>query len=290
MSVSNSSEKVIESYLFSCIEKEKLFENINSKDDRDAAEKYLQNAINDAEFALNCLGPYLKTNMKILEIGGGLHLLSSYLHFQGYDITSIEPGDFTLFVNKLRKNILKVLNKTTIHTTTLENFQTKHKYDFIFSINVLEHTNSILEHINCQRKLLSDYNSKALFRAPNYNIPFEPHFYKFFIPFFPNFTFKSLYRKKLIEEYGERRYLEIFQSINFDCKFSFINKYFSIDIKNPLSEIIKRLESDKIFNERILKNNKVKIIYKTLNFFKLNYLLNFFPKRFYPYLIFEIKK
>lgn len=283
-------EKVIESYLFSCIEKEKLFENINGKDERDAAEKYLQNAINDAEFALNFLEPYLKTNMKILEVGGGLHLLSSYLHFQGYDITSIEPGDFTLFVNKLRKNILKVLNKTTIYTTTLENFQTKHKYDFIFSINVLEHTNSILEHINCQRKLLSDYNSKALFRAPNYNIPFEPHFYKFFIPSFPTFTFEKLYKKNLVKEFGEERYREIYQSLNFDCKYTYINKNFSITIKNPLSEIFQRLKNDDLFSQRILKNNKIKAIYKLINQLKLYNFLKIFPKRFYPYLIFVINR
>ena len=62
--------------------KRKLFENINNKDERVAAEKYLQNAINDAEFALNFLEPYLKTNMKILEVGGGLHLLSSICIFK----------------------------------------------------------------------------------------------------------------------------------------------------------------------------------------------------------------
>ena len=283
-------EKKIESYIFSLIEKEKLFDNLDDQFERVEAEKYLSNAIADAEFTLNLLEPYLNHNIKILEVGGGLHLLSSYLLKQGYEITSIEPGGFSFYIDKLRNNILNILNSNNIYSTSLEDFETQKKFDLIFSVNVLEHTDSILEHIKCQINLLKDKSSRALFRAPNYNIPFEPHFYKFFIPFLPHFTFKSLFRKKLIEEYGERRYLEIFESINFDCKFSFINKYFSIDIKNPLAEIIKRLESDKIFNERILKNNKVKIIYKTLNFFKLNYLLNFLPKRFYPYLIFEIKK
>ena len=50
--------------------------------------------------------------------------------------------------------------------------------------------------LTVKEKLLSDYNSKALFRAPNYNIPFEPHFYKFFI-IFPGFTFERLYKKTL---------------------------------------------------------------------------------------------
>ncbi len=282
-------EKVIETYLLSGIKKEKLFENINDKDEIDAAEKYLQNAINDAEFTLNLLKPYLNHEIKILEVGGGLHLLSSYLLKQGYNITSIEPGGFSFYVDKLRKNILNILDNENTYTTSLEDFDTKDKFDLIFSINVLEHTESILEHIECQINLLSDNSSKALFRAPNYSIPFEPHFYKFFIPFLPQFTFKSLYRKKLIKEFGEERYLEILASINFNCKFSLINKYFSIETKNPITEILQRLENDNLFNERILKNKKVKIIYKIVKFLKLHYLLKFLPKRFYPYLIFEIK-
>ena len=282
-------EKVIETYLFSGIKKEKLFENINDKDEIAAAEKYLQNAINDAEFTLNLLKPYLNHEIKILEVGGGLHLLSSYLLKQGYNITSIEPGGFSFYIDKLRKNILNILDNKNTYTTSLEDFDTKDKFDLIFSINVLEHTESILEHIECQINLLSDNSSKALFRAPNYSIPFEPHFYKFFIPFLPQFTFKSLYRKKLIKEFGEERYLEILASINFDCKFSFINKNFSINIKNPITEIFQRLETDNLFNQRILKNNKVKIIFKILNFLKLHYFFKFLPKRLYPYLVFEIK-
>ncbi len=282
-------EKVIETYLLSGIKKEKLFENINDKDEIAAAEKYLQNAINDAEFTLNLLKPYLNHEIKILEVGGGLHLLSSYLLKQGYNITSIEPGGFSFYVDKLRKNILNILDNKNTYTTSLEDFDTKDKFDLIFSINVLEHTESILEHIECQINLLSDNSSKALFRAPNYSIPFEPHFYKFFIPFLPQFTFKSLYRKKLIKEFGEERYLEILASINFDCKFSFINKNFSINIKNPITEIFQRLETDNLFNQRILKNKKVKIMYIILNFLKLHYFFKFLPKRLYPYLVFEIK-
>jgi len=79
-------EKVIETYLFSGIKKEKLFENINDKDEIAAAEKYLQNAINDAEFTLSLLKPYLNHEIKILEVGGGLHLLASYLLKQAYKL------------------------------------------------------------------------------------------------------------------------------------------------------------------------------------------------------------
>ena len=45
--------------------------------------------------------------MKILEVGGGLHFLASYLSSKGYNITSIEPGGFNNSVNIMRKNTLK---------------------------------------------------------------------------------------------------------------------------------------------------------------------------------------
>ena len=85
-------------------------------------------------------GTYTKIK-KYLKLGGGIHLLTSFL-YQDYDITSIEPGGFTGFADELRN---KILNQTKIktHSTTVEKFTTDIKFDFIFSMNVLEHTDDI---------------------------------------------------------------------------------------------------------------------------------------------------
>jgi len=126
---------------------------------------------------------------------GGIHLLTSFLQ-QDYDITSIEPGGFTGFTDELRNKILDQ-HKLKVHTTTLENFTTDTKFDFIFSMNVLEHTDDIKQHIISCMNLLKNEDSLLLIQCPNYTFPFEPHFYKLFIPFFPNFTFTTLRRKKV---------------------------------------------------------------------------------------------
>jgi hypothetical protein len=57
-------------------------------------------------------------------------LLTSFLQ-QNYDITSIEPGGFTGFTDELRNKILNQ-HKLKAHTTTVENFTTDTKFDFIF--------------------------------------------------------------------------------------------------------------------------------------------------------------
>lgn len=282
-------ENKIENFLYSKSSKEVLLKGIEDIIEKKEAEQYLQNAIADAEFTLNKIQPYINKSIKILEVGGGLHLLSAYLYENDYDITSLEPGDFTFFTDKLRKNIIKNLNPMNTFSCKLEDFNTNVKYDFIFSINVLEHTESVVEHIKLQANLLRNSESKILVRSPNYNFPFEPHFYKFYIPYLPKFTFKKLLKKKLIKDLGKQKYFDIFNSLNFDCKFTVLNKNFKIKTFNPFIEIFQRLEVDKVFNERILENLFVKILYKIISKFKVK-TFNFIPKRFYPYLIVEIKK
>ena len=222
-----------------------------------------------------------RQNTEILEVGGGLHLLSSYLYDSGYNITSIEPGNFTYIAKKLRENVINELDPKNILTAKLEDLNSKNKYDFIFSINVLEHTESVIDHLKLQLNLLSEKNSKILVRAPNYNFPFEAHFYKFFIPLFPEFTFKKLLKKKLIKNLGEPKYFEIINTLNFDCKYSTLNKNFKIKSFNPYDEIFERLATDEAFNKRILENYLVKILYKLFLNSKVN-IFDLILKDFIP--------
>jgi hypothetical protein len=89
---------------------------------------------------------------------GGIHLLTSFLH-QDYNITLIEPGGFTSFTDELRDKILDKHNLKKLHTTTVENFTTDIKFDFIFFINLLEHTDGTKQHtISCMNLLKDDYS------------------------------------------------------------------------------------------------------------------------------------
>ena len=250
---------------------------------------YYQNAKADSIHCYSTISKFLNKNSKILEVGGGIHLLTNYLNEEHY-ITSIEPGGFTGFTDDLRNQILDK-NKLNVFTTTLENFKTDEKYDFIFSMNVLEHTKDINLHIKSCLKLLKDENSILFIQSPNYSFPFEGHFYEFFIPFFPKFTFEKIKKNKLIKKLGENRYYNTLNYLNFNCTYKNIKKLgLKIDFKHPIKEIFERINSDEQFKKRVLSNFFVKMTYNFVIFFKIeNLIFKIFPKLIAPYLIFIIK-
>ena len=251
---------------------------------------YFNNAKADAIHCYQFIKEHLHKNKKILEVGGGVHLLTSFLN-QEYDVTSVEPGGFTDYTNELRNKILSKVN-LKVNTTKLESFNTDEKFDLIFSMNVLEHTEDIETHLRSCMNLLKDENSLLLIQCPNYTFPFECHFYKWFIPFMPNFTFKHLRKKQLIKEFSEDRYYNTLNFLNFNCTyFKIKNLNLPIAFKHPLKDIFDRMKNDAVFKNRICKNSIVNLSYKIINFLKIkNLLITVYPKFLCPYLIMEIKK
>jgi 2-polyprenyl-3-methyl-5-hydroxy-6-metoxy-1,4-benzoquinol methylase len=252
--------------------------------------EYYDNAKADAIFCYGTIKKFLNSEKKILEVGGGIHLLTSFLS-QNYNVTSIEPGGFTGFTDELRSKIINK-NKLNVHTTTLENLNTKDKFDFIFSMNVLEHTQDISSHLETCVKYLKDKNSVIFMQCPNYSFPFEPHFYEFFVPFFPKFTFKYLRKKSLIKQLGKEKYNNILNNLNFDCTYFKLKRLnLPITFTHPLKDIFDRLDSDLEFKKRLFSNNLIKISYNLIKFLKIKSLLiAIFPKFLCPYLIIKLKK
>ena len=275
------------------IDKNFSFQNIVFQNDKNYENKknYYQNVKADAIYCYKSISEFLvKKNQKILEVGGGIHLLTNYLKEEGYNITSVEPGGFTDLTDDLRMKILNK-NKLNVFTTTLENFKTDEKYDFIFSMNVLEHSKDIENHIKSCLKLLKDENSILFIQSPNYSFPFEGHFYEFFIPFFPKFTFEKIKSRRLIKKHGYEEFYNILNHLNFNCTYKNIkNLRLKVDFKHPIKEIFLRISSDEKFKERILSNFFVKISWNFIIFFKIeNLICKLFPKSIAPYMVFTIK-
>jgi 16S rRNA A1518/A1519 N6-dimethyltransferase RsmA/KsgA/DIM1 with predicted DNA glycosylase/AP lyase activity len=71
---------------------ENYFFNFNLKnlnlDSSEDIQRYYQNAQADAIHCYQSIEKYLHKDEKILEVGGGIHLLTSFLH-KDYDITSV---------------------------------------------------------------------------------------------------------------------------------------------------------------------------------------------------------
>jgi 2-polyprenyl-3-methyl-5-hydroxy-6-metoxy-1,4-benzoquinol methylase len=238
---------------------------------------------------------YLNKKKRILEVGGGIQFLSNYLAYLKYSIISLEPGGFRKEIDLIRNRALRLKESNLIiKNISLENFAktSNLKFDFIYSINVLEHVKDISKHLNTQENFLKDQMSVAHIRCPNYTFPFESHVYLFFIPFFPKETFKFFYEKKLIKKYGIKHYFSIMNSLNFSCSYFNIKKIgLNITFTSPITEIYLRINRDPVFRARILINTIIKVFYYFTKFFQIQKLISLlFPKFLSPYLIFNLKK
>ena len=85
------------------IEKNLELENFNFENNvnYNDIKKYYDNAKADAIHCYQFIKDHLHKNKKILEVGGGVHLLTSFLN-QEYDVTSVEPGGFMKLVKGIR--------------------------------------------------------------------------------------------------------------------------------------------------------------------------------------------
>ena len=90
------------------IEKKFNFNEFIFNDDTniEGVKNYFYNAKADAIYCYNTISKYLTRDKKILEVGGGIHLLTNFLD-ENYQITSVEPGGFIGLTDELRNQILK---------------------------------------------------------------------------------------------------------------------------------------------------------------------------------------
>jgi SAM-dependent methyltransferase len=167
-------------------------------------------------FTLNIIRkrlPPIADKPRILEIGAGIGLVSHILAHCGYDVDAIEPsgGSFE-FMEKLGVVIKKRLEDQQFRTCdlqplSLEDMDTKLKYDFIFSSHVLEH---VLD-LNCcfkNLRLLSKPGASQTHLCPNYVIPYEPHLGVLLVPFLGRHN-RGIYRTSY------KKFGKIWDNINF---------------------------------------------------------------------------
>ena len=155
----------------------------------------------------------LKHGQRILEIGAGTGLVSHVLKNSGFEIDAIEPSSLAFgFMRELSFQLKSILESEglltcNIQDTILENYNSKKKYDLIFSSHVLEHVADIP---TCFKKIaeLSDVNAKSIHLCPNYIVPFEPHLGHWIVPFAREFNY-SIFRKS----YKQKK--SIWDNINF---------------------------------------------------------------------------
>ena len=140
---------------------------------------------NEAVFARKSLDNsliQLDPGAEILEIGGGILALAIQLASEGYKVTTVEPvGVGFSDISFIMKIFSKIANAENLNFELIESpievCRFDHKFDFIFSINVMEHLKDPYSVLHQMVEALKHGGGYRFF-CPNYNFPYEPHFSK----------------------------------------------------------------------------------------------------------------
>lgn len=169
------------------------------------------NYVEEASFGFRLLSEYEPTGKRMLEVGGGVGILSCWLYLSGHDITAIEPSAIGYtFHHDIQRAIWQYFNvpEQRFRDMTAEDLDPAvlGQFDLIFSINVIEHINRSTLPLAFQKmkSVLAD-GGLMVHHCPNYHVPFEPHYGLFLVPFNPQLTGKM----KGIQQEG------VWQSLNF---------------------------------------------------------------------------
>lgn len=207
MSAEPFSVPAIKNYLMEC--------GLEESYAADASLSYYQ----ESHYGYQIIAPYLevlrsrKDRVRILEVGAGSCFLSARLLSEGWQVVSLEPVSLGFdAVGHLRKYSQKILAENglslSIWDTTAENmmFSSRGLFDFIFSINVLEHVQNLRTAFHNMGSAMAP-GATMLHSCPNYLVPYEPHFGKLLIPFSK--------RRPLTIKLSTPQRTDLWKSINF---------------------------------------------------------------------------
>ncbi len=212
-------------------------------------ESTLIDLIGEVKFGYSEIKSFINADKvkKILEIGSGPGMLISELKnlFPNIEMTGLEPSirgynRYKKIFSNLKEKSTNVNNLNLVNND-IKNFQTKEKYDLIFSVNVLEHVEDWIVYIENSKKLLSP-KGKCVILCPNYDFPYESHY---IIPIILNKNFtKFLFKNKITKHDKKHNLKDHWENINFVSKRKIkkyllknnYNFYFDEKIKDRLIE------------------------------------------------------
>jgi SAM-dependent methyltransferase len=250
---------------------------------------------NEAEAArrfLNSSLVELHEEAEILEVGGGILALAIQLASEGFRVTTVEPvgegfTDISFIMSIFAEVATYESSAFTLIQSPIEECKFNFKFDFIFSINVMEH---LKDPYSVLLQLVNNLQAAGKYRffCPNYDFPYEPHFGKW-----------MFYRNKKAFYLQERRanslpipsdeILGLYRSLNFITLnkvsvFSDSNNIRYISNRHVFFNLLERVVNDKKLSER---HGLIASIAKLVCILKLHYFAKFVPKRFQPVMDFE---
>ncbi len=140
----------------------------------------------------------LRRGARVLEVGAGSLLLSCQLMREGFEVTALEPiGDGFSHFDQMRQMVLDKARSLgccpAILDRPAEEFAVVNRFDYAFSVNVMEHVNDVARVLEAVGKGLN-VGASYRFTCPNYLFPYEPHF-----------NIPTLFSKRLTEKLLRRK-------------------------------------------------------------------------------------
>jgi SAM-dependent methyltransferase len=162
------------------------------------------------------------------------------------------------------------------------------KFDFIFSINVMEHLKDPYSVINQLKENLKPAG-KYRFFCPNYSFPYEPHFQKWMFRR-KNHAFYLPPSRAKSERISVSEWQGVYGSLNFITFEKLISFFSQSNIQyevnaNALRDIALRSESDKeLQNRHKLLSCTIKFLFNL----RLIRVINLLPSRYWPIIDLQI--
>lgn len=238
----------------------------------------------------------LKPGARIIEVGAGALLLSCQLVQEGFEVTALEPtgpgfSHFEQLRQLVRDRAESLGCLPRVVDLPAEAFTEKNRYDFAFSVNVMEHVNDVPRVMaNIADSLVAGASYR--FTCPNYLFPYEPHF-----------NIPTLFSKKLTEKVLHSRIFDsksmpdpagLWQSLNWIDVLQVrrvarglagISATFDLSV---LVSTLERVAVDQDFASR--RSPAIRIILLLLVRLRLHQIFRFVPAMFQPIMDCRLKK
>lgn len=218
---------------------------------------------NEAKAGLRLILPKLRTSSRILEIGSGIGLLSSFLAAQGFHIVALEPAAPGFgFMQTLSRSIATQTDAAKLKTLSIGASELSHEkhgtFDLIFSLNVIEHIDDLDAAFAAMTNVLA-VDGHMVHQCPNYAVPYEPHYGIPLVPMVPRIT-------RFIFPHVKMKFPGVWDGLNFITarkarRLARQNGlYLNFDQK-VMGDAIRRLERDPVYRNR-QSNPFVRVISK----------------------------
>lgn len=245
---------------------------------------------NEALFAREWLDEDLKklpAGSEVLEVGAGLMLMSAILVNEGFRVTALEPvgqgfSEFHQLQNAIYPYLVESKIAPLVIQLPIEQLDVKHKFDFSFSVNVMEHIDDVEKGI---QNVVGSLKKGAYYRftCANYHFPYETHFN---IPTLFNkkvteivmrrFIFNSHRCKDPIGTWSSLNWITV-TGVKRICKKHLFSVFFD---RHILKSTFERTIKDKQFSSR--RSSWVAHLIKVLVALRLHKLTIYLPAEIYP--------